>query len=197
MGEFTGRLLAMGSVTGQRKFGIDRLGRLTSYYRGIPFKPGVNEAECLASEYGSLTSWSVMIGTGQISVDPYKIAGIDPPEKPRLKPHDVGAVGCTCGYYAYLHDEHDWDQYTSGIYGIIEGWGVCSVGDRGFRASRAQLVAIVKPKWVPNSWWDRVVHNYPKVPVYEKKKDARAAHPLSMPTIPTPESCDDFWTRSA
>jgi hypothetical protein len=109
----------------------------------------------------------------------------------------VGAVGCTCGYYAYFHGEHDWDQYTSGVYGIIEGWGVCSVGDRGFRASRAQLVAIVKPKRMLDSWWDRVVHNYPEVPVYEKRKEARAAHPLSMPNIPTPESCDDFWTRSA
>lgn len=44
---------------------------------------------------------------------------------------------------------------------------------------------------------DTVRRNYPDVPVYPSLKAAIAAHPLTPPPAPTPETDDDFWTRSA
>lgn len=39
--------------------------------------------------------------------------------------------------------------------------------------------------------------NYPDVPVYPTLPAALAAHPLTPPPAPTPETDEDFWTRSA
>jgi len=46
--------------------------------------------------------------------------------------------------------------------------------------------------------WDLIERNYPDVPIYPSISAAIKAHPLSEPpALPSPETCDDFWERSA
>src|SRR5699024_4268200 len=44
---------------------------------------------------------------------------------------------------------------------------------------------------------DLVRRNYPDVPVYPSLRAALRAHPLTVPERPSPQTCDDFWTRAA
>lgn len=56
-------------------------------------------------------------------------------------PEDVPAAHCTCGFYA----KHRPDPASIGqprIAGVIEAWGKVEVGERGFRARYARLVAL-------------------------------------------------------
>jgi hypothetical protein len=191
MSDFDDRPLVMGSVIGGRYFNVDRLGRLTSLNHPVPFTPGVNEARCRRELYSMVMAYGVWPGSGGAGTVELKVKS----EEHRDDGHDVAKVGCSCGYYAFFHDE-DTNQYQ-GAYGIIEGTGVCTVGSLGFRAAKARLLAVVRPKRRIVSVWDRVEHNYPDVAFFDRKKDARAEFPLSMPSIPTPETHEDFWTRGA
>lgn len=63
-----------------------------------------------------------------------------------LLPHDVTDPRCTCGIYAY-HDlasvERPWgNPNVIPIIGLIRGSGFATVGDKGFRVQRAEVVAL-------------------------------------------------------
>lgn len=108
--------------------------------------------------------------------------------------HVLGGVKCTCGFYAYFDGLNDYKD-PSRVAAIIEGYGVCTVGDRGFRASKARLVALIEPKaQVSPLLRERLHRNYPDVPFYATKREAVDAHPLTPPPAPGPDD-DDFWTR--
>lgn len=181
MSAFSDRPLVAGSVVGQRWFNVDQLGRLLSL--GTPpvaFRPGVNEAVCRNALYEGVNGYPLTTIT--VERRPVVVAA----------EHQIAGVDCSCGYYAFF----DNNERKAGVYGIIEGTGVCTVGTLGFRASRARLLALVRPSRLVDGWWDRVLHNYRDVPTYAKKREAREAHPLTEVDFPTPETCEDFWTRS-
>ncbi|AKU15781.1 hypothetical protein [Luteipulveratus mongoliensis] len=120
--------------------------------------------------------------------------------------HTVAALDCKCGFYAYFDGSADYYETARdegvALAAVIEGYGVCTTGSRGFRASKARIVAlIVPPAYIEDDLRTsirvrKVLRNYPDVPVYASDTEAIAAHPLTEDST-TPETCDDFWTRSA
>ncbi len=121
-------------------------------------------------------------------------------EAPSPKPaHDLVSLTCSCGFWAYFDGTNAYKDTVS-VTGIIEGYGRVVAGTRGFRAEKARIVALVRPgaKHVDALRFAKVEHVYPDVPVYDRRVDALAAHPVVNPHPPvTPETCDDFWTRPA
>lgn len=144
---------------------------------------------------------------------------LSPEEKARSLRHEVAAKRCDCGFYAYFDGANDYliqpsSGYSAGGYvtfgyaepdrapriaAIVEGYGVCTVGTRGFRASKARILAIVDPGGETAKTavaFDKVRRNYPDVLVFDTEREAVTTFPLTDPFDASPAD-DDFWTRSA
>lgn len=135
--------------------------------------------------------------------------------------HTLAGVDCTCGFYAYFDGGNDYlstpssggYSYGGGIFvttgtedkaprvgAIVNGWGVVTVGSRGFRAGKAEVVALISPKSEQAKYevaFEKVRRNYPGLQVFASEVEAVRAFPLTDPQPFTPETDDDFWTRSA
>ena len=118
MSDFSDRPLVAGSITGLRSFKVEKDGTLLGPATRRRFAPGENVAIC------TVYYW------------PYK----------HLIDHQVGQLSCGCGYYAYFDLEANpfHDPYGN-VYGLIQGYGVTTVGTRGFRAEKAKLLALIRP----------------------------------------------------
>lgn len=221
--DFSERLFSVGSLFGLRAFQVDRLGRLIAPQKGTVFLPGENKAECrigdirrarlpsyVARSIASLyavppTSMKYDPSTGRMSVtlsDETSVADEIAPDPTKPTEHTVGALNCQCGFYAYTDGANDYYRADKGsrVAAIVEGYGICTTGSRGFRSSKARVVALIEPhrrfhQEQDDGRWERLLHNYPGVPVFASKAEAIAAHPLSEPSFPTPETDDTFWTR--
>lgn len=192
--DFDQRPFLMGSLIGTRCFRLDNYGRLqpVNDFPNSTWTPGENLATChrqyqIDQYVGG--SWSAYLHDDDgnpIDVRKYKI-----PE------HEIATAGCWCGFYAY-YDNLDNPHYQQGyLYGLIEGYGVMTVGTRGFRCSKAQIKALVIPA-KRSMAWTKVAANYSPIPVFETESEALKKFPLSLPSdIPNPENTDDFWTRKA
>lgn len=63
--------------------------------------------------------------------------------------HSIGHPACTCGFYAYT----DWNSLYQNsltsvddyVFGLIRGYGHVTVGSMGFRAEKADIVALTFP----------------------------------------------------
>jgi hypothetical protein len=144
-----------------------------------------------------------------------------PAEKAKAVTHALAGVSCQCGFYAYFDGGNDYltdnfaasgmivnggFTYTTGspdtaarVGAVIEGWGTCTVGTRGFRAEKAKVLALIKPKGTDarrEVAFLRAQRNYPDVAVFATERDAIAEFPLSDPIAASPDD-EDFWTRSA
>lgn len=114
--QFEGRSLVAGSVSGVRSWRIRKDGTLTGVVYQEPWGPRLNTAHC-------------MIYTN--------VPGVE---------HRRAQAECTCGFYAYFHAKHNsYGRYAQTVNGIIEGVGLASVGNKGFRIEKARVVALVKP----------------------------------------------------
>jgi hypothetical protein len=120
--------------------------------------------------------------------------------------HVVAAADCTCGFYAYVDGSNQYMETdfsyrnTLRVAAVIEGYGVCTVGNRGFRASKARLKALVLPlpdNPIEGQRLRLVERNYAGVDSFADTLAALSAYPLSNDHIPSPQTDDDFWTRSA
>lgn len=162
---FTDRPFAAGSLMGMRAWIIAdnwaSHGLLTGVYHRYPWTPDVNVA----------THWGPVPARGC----------------------DLISLDCLCGFYAYYDGSNDYLQDRVGwsdwrIAGIIEGWGRCVVGTRGFRCQRAQIQALVTPHGVDSETVQRIRNHYPDVPWFDTHAAAVAAFPLSVaelvPTVP-------------
>lgn len=143
--EFTGAPLVMGSVRGARVFDVDALGRLTGVsYRQV-WTPGENDAECkipvvskAESEEmnGRYYGREISISRGYYTYGP-------PAHRVKGTPHDLAS--CNCGFYAY-YDGGANDYEASGkVHGVVDAWGETTIGTRGFRASKAKILALAVP----------------------------------------------------
>lgn len=132
--DFNGRPFVAGSLIGVRAFKVDTDATLTGVVHETRFLDGENLGECLQ------TPWMRVMGGMASTLFIHHLTGM--PLQP--SEHRVGTQGCTCGYYAYFRGRNNWAQDGT-IVGLIEGYGVCTVGDRGFRAEKARLVALVVP----------------------------------------------------
>lgn len=59
--------------------------------------------------------------------------------------------GHSCGFYAYTSTEENKYLTASSVQieGAVSGYGLCTIGRRGFRASKARVLAFVRPS--PNA----------------------------------------------
>lgn len=134
------------------------------------------------------------------------------------KAHALAGVKCQCGFYAYFDGGNDYltnASYASGgmfaiymrdedkaprIGAIVEGWGTCTVGTRGFRAEKARVLALVIPESTAARHevaFQKVQRNYPGLAAFATEKEAVRAFPLTDPDPASPTTDEDFWTRSA
>lgn len=237
MSDFSDREFHVGSLVGLRAFSVDSLGRLNGPAQGGIFKPGVNEAECKVDPY--LTAMQTKLW--QIEAQMYGLAAVEgsrgkkkrrqaelsaaavAPREATKPRHSVAGLGCKCGFYAYFDGMNDYMQ-TGRVAAVVEGFGLYTLGTRGFRTSKARLVALIEPPMgkaesyyvgmflhsgttttqrpstsesMTPLLWSYIQRNYPDVPVFANQDDALSEFPLYQPEVPTPETADDFWTRSA
>jgi hypothetical protein len=116
-----------------------------------------------------------------------------PPTPPEAPPHSLAGIDCTCGFYAYFDGRNTYDE-EGRVSAIIEGYGVCTLGSSGFRASKARLLALIEPD--AKTPILKLKRNYPDVPWFEHEDAAMELFPLTIEHLPDP-SADDFWTRGA
>jgi hypothetical protein len=103
-------------------------------------------------------------------------------------PHEVAAKTCGCGFHAYFDGHNSYMEWFK-VAGIIEGYGLLTVGTRGFRASKARIVALIQPQGIapdrtrfryPDKRFNQMCRqHYPNVPVYPTEEAALKAHPLT------------------
>lgn len=179
---------AVGSVFGARwwTWTGDRL-------RGMiaDWDPGVNHARCLAIR-SSYAVFAHSFGSVVAAVPTVDYTEVE---------HDGGCPqeDCSCGFYAFWESDQAAGQagaMSSGILGVAEGFGRNTLlGDRGFRAEQARIVAAAvvseqrakeylrffgrdrsQLEWVA----DEIADTY-QIPVYASAEEMLGRHPLSTP----------------
>lgn len=157
MSDFSDRPFVAGSLVGLRAFSVDSLGRLVGPSFGGVFKPGENVAECRPTHMQRAFRQLRVAMTYSVGGKEYpataKVANESEPESP----HVVGNADCSCGYYAYFDGTNGYAEPVR-VEAVIEGYGVCTVGDRGFRAGKARLLALIYPE-APRThpaWFDKL-----------------------------------------
>lgn len=140
----------------------------------------------------------------------------DMPKSPPPPPTCSGAEPhCTCGFYAYYGDTGTVsDEYTlyedtrssltppkMQVPGVIDGYGLTTVGTKGFRAMKGRIVALHLHKAMGLDLGRRLRHNYPDVAFFDGRElpvsEMYRGYPPEPVDLPTPETDSDFWTRSA
>jgi hypothetical protein len=64
---------------------------------------------------------------------------------PEFEDHSAPHLGCNCGIYAWYTPD-DTARLKGRIFGAVEASGLVLMGDRGFRAERVRVVAVVTRK---------------------------------------------------
>jgi hypothetical protein len=109
--------------------------------------------------------------------------------------HRAGIKGCSCGFYAYFDEDHNPHHSKSNVLCVIEGYGLLTVGTRGFRAEKARLLALVVKPRHRSPRYQHLQRNYPSLPVFASRTAALAEFPLTPPTPLSPDTDEKFWTR--
>lgn len=148
MSDFSDRPLVAGSLTGIRSFKVDEYGRLRGVTVPAVFRPGENVATCPRDKTTVTGSPSV---TTRLAV-----SGEVPAEQPKATEHRVGELGCGCGFYAYFDEDTNPHHHDGNVLALVEGYGVCAVGTRGFRAEKARLLAFIEGADARGSRLDRM-----------------------------------------
>lgn len=101
------------------------------------------------------------------------------PDTPETR-HQVAQLDCSCGFYGYF-DATAADTYhrPGHVYGVIKGYGRVTVGDRGFRAEKAELVALIREGG--SFKFSQSISAYPDIPTFDTILQALAKFPLSTP----------------
>ena len=181
-GDFEGKQFALGVATGTRSFDVDKLGRLRGVAYSAVWRPGENQAECMERHYE-------MAMFGVSTAPAFSLRKSDKPE------HSIAE--CNHGFYGYYEGSNDY--YEAGrIMGVIEAYGEAVIGTRGFRASKARIVALHIPDDVSAPLRKLIARNYPDVPRFDTF-DAMVTmfKPDDGGQGLNPDSDPDFWTREA
>lgn len=141
MGDFTGFDFAVGSVFGQRVWKADKDGNLRGIVHDLPpWTPDVNDARC--DLLGSF--WFKRIATGYVQID---LPGEFSPS------NGDHIAGCFCGFYGYYANQRNtyadsmWMIGECPVSGVVEAYGKTVLGTKGFRASKARIVALCLPPY--------------------------------------------------
>lgn len=106
-----------------------------------------------------------------------------------------GLDKCDHGFWAFYEPDagyHNADR----IYGVVEGYGEVVVGTKGFRASKARIVALSLPATTSELLgyqYTLVGRNYPDVPTYPSLARMLSEHALSRNPEPDAEG---FWDEA-
>ena len=175
------RPLVAGDITGVRSFAVDKLGRLTGVSHAKVWRPGVNTAECPHARVAVKAADAAKAeregdddgpdmeafrrSVHRSLMNSYWLAGgilRHDPSPVRSDEHRPGSTGCQCGFWAYFDGSDDFSG-DDRVTGVVRGSGVVTVGTKGFRAERAEVVALVapdhdepEPETDGGSWWDRL-----------------------------------------
>ena len=217
--EFSGIDFALGSVRGTRAFDVDELGRLTGVALKQIWTPGENLAECRRADFEKsqrmLFFNPFYFGTSseeedrKVSEEAFrKIVGdrqhyapsafreatekylADQEEKKRVD----SIIDCTHGFYGYYESSNDYGEADLRVNGVIEGYGEVVIGTRGFRASKARIVALHIPKKFKRN--RRVLENYATIPFFESFDQMVREYPCDDGGMAlSPQNTEDFWTR--
>ena len=160
-GEFDGWGFALGHVAGARSFKVRGDGTLTGVFHEREWLPGENLADCrkIVGFYipGVGVSDSIEPAWEKTETGPHCVGwswevdgvqGVYPrfPEKV-YQGFDEPAHSmpeCKCGFYAYYKGSLDWVTQIN-VSGIVHGYGRVALGERGFRAEKAKIVALYTP----------------------------------------------------
>ena len=189
-GEFDGqtREFAAGVVTGTRSFNVDKLGRLIGVAYPAVWTPGENVAKCLLRT--DQFAVHLMFGpTGAVTSPSSRTVDAQRP------PHSLAE--CAHGFYGYYEGSNDY--YEPGrVMAVVEAYGETVIGTRGFRASKARIVALHVPADLRTGAARLLARNYPEVPFFDSF-DAMVAEfpPDDAGHGLGPDSDPDFWTRDA
>jgi hypothetical protein len=188
--DFSRRPFAAGSLFGCRSWEMDNP---RSLLRGLfypqEWKAGVNQAICRKKPHLKVACWRNHEDDPKNHVDECWAAttcdGID--------------IRCSCGFWAYTNGRNDYYEGLIGqggmahVTGIVEAFGKCVVGPKGFRAGKAVIRALVLPAKIhprqtptpeQQSHVQRIVREsmarfYPGVPVFSTLAQAMAEYPLT------------------
>lgn len=182
-GEFDGRNreFAAGVVTGTRSFDVDRLGRLVGVSFATVWRPGENLAACMEKP----DPLAYMYATD-------RARELRESSKPA---HSLAE--CGHGFYGYYEGSNDY--YEPGrVMGVVEAYGETVIGTRGFRASKARIVALHLPPEMSKPARALVARNYAGIPTFDSF-DAMVAEfpPDDAGHGINPSTDPDFWTRKA
>lgn len=131
--DFGTRPFVAGTLTGLRAFRVTPTGHLTGIFvADYELTPDVNLASCHSSR-----RWAFRIFNSYV---------------PTTEDHELLSLKCRCGFYAYFDGGNDFLAEGLGagdsdprVAAIVEGYGKVVVGERGFRAEKLRLVALVRP----------------------------------------------------
>lgn len=94
-----------------------------------------------------------------------------PPRDP--KPHSIAE--CTCGFYGYTYGSNQYHR-DDGVTGIIEGFGEVLVGTKGFRCTKAKVLAL----WTDDDWTRaRLAETFLGVGIFWDLEQMRNAYPTT------------------
>lgn len=149
--QFSNVEFAAGSMFGRRAFHLGEDGILRGPSLPAEYGDGENHAFCL--DMGNAFMISLHYALGLIDKPP----PIRKSERERQSGHKVAGKWCSCGIYAYydMNGVTSCEEGTRRITAVIEGYGLVTVGSKGFKCSKAKIVAVVRPKLVKRAWLRR------------------------------------------
>jgi hypothetical protein len=142
----------MGVVIGVRSWSLRTLANVPTLlgpFFPIEWTPGENVATCRKTGY--LCGFMADAG-GEHKHGASCGRGIVPCGD---TPGPVG--GCRCGLHAYQEGSIDWGLALNKVSGVIEGYGRVVLGSRGFRATKARILALFVPPMFAAAPNDRVL----------------------------------------
>lgn len=96
-------------------------------------------------------------------------------QKVEVPPEGHNLMNCSCGFYAYYAGEKNSFDKDASVIGVVEGFGETVVGTKGFRSSKARILALA-PYWGEQRFWLGVDEKamlgalrefYPQVPIFK------------------------------
>lgn len=168
--EFSARPLRRGYVHGIRSFRVaEWTHRIRSPWREFEFKPGMNEAFCEPVEVSILPDSLLRMLR--------RLGGfID-------APHRTASIGCTCGFYSYFSADFvgPYAPPQRRVDGIVRGHGLTTVGAKGFRSERIEILALIRvPGQLSDEAVQRVTEQYPAI-WFDTADEACEAFELTLP----------------
>lgn len=208
--------LSIEPVVGVRAFLVDAKGRLRGVTHSDVWRPGENVATCRATGPELPPRPDGGSANGGFAIPPRYLDFYDPlrtaaNQRKAAKKRDKrlaewkaectrireeweshGLDRCDHGFWAFYAPSA---QYTSAgtVYGVVEGYGEVIIGTKGFRASKARIVALSLPPSADEMrgyLMSCVRRNYPDVPAYNSLAQMLDNHELSK--NPEPDS-EGFW----